>query len=76
MRNDKTTRKGKEMKRNKELMEKLFSGVETDNSVEGKIAGLTEDLLQLEFGNLSEEGKVTLKELHGLVNNVWNNKNN
>ena len=63
------------MKKNKEFMEKLFSGVETDNSVEGKIAGLTEDLLQLEFGNLSEEGKVTLKELHGLVNNMWNNKN-
>ena len=63
------------MKKNKEFMEKLFSGVETDNSIEGKIAGLTEDLLQLEFGNLSEEGKVTLKELHGLVNNVWNNKN-
>ena len=63
------------MKKNKEFMEKLFSGVETDNSIEGKIAGLTEDLLQLEFGNLSEEGKVTLKELHGLVNNMWNNKN-
>jgi len=63
------------MKKNKEFMEKLFSSVETDNSVEGKIAGLTEDLLQLEFGNLSEEGKVTLKELHGLVNNMWNNKN-
>jgi len=63
------------MKKNKEFMEKLFSGVETDSSVEGKIAGLTEDLLQLEFGNLSEEGKVTLKELHGLVNNMWNNKN-
>tara|TARA_R100000808_G_C2042183_1_gene81299 strand:+ start:42 stop:263 length:222 start_codon:yes stop_codon:yes gene_type:complete len=63
------------MKKNKEFMEKLFSGVETDNSIEGKIAGLTEDLLQLEFGNLSEEGKVTLKELHGLVNNMWNNEN-
>ena len=63
------------MKTNKEFMEKLFSGVETDNSIEGKIAGLTEDLLQLEFGNLSEEGKVTLKELHGLVNNMWNNEN-
>jgi len=75
MRNEKNNKKGKEMKRNKEFMEKLFSSVETDNSVEGKIAGLTEDLLQLEFGNLSEEGKVTLKELHGLVNNVWNNKN-
>ena len=74
MRNEKTTKKEK-MKTNKEFMEKLFSGVETDNSIEGKIAGLTEDLLQLEFGNLSEEGKVTLKELHGLVNNVWNNKN-
>ena len=30
------------MKKNKEFMEKLFSGVETDSSVEGKIAGLTE----------------------------------
>ena len=74
MRNEKTTKKEK-MKTNKEFMEKLFSGVETDNSIEGKIAGLTEDLLQLEFGNLSEEGKVTLKELHGLVNNMCNNEN-
>ena len=74
MRNEKTTKKEK-MKTNKEFMEKLFSGVETDNSIEGKIAGLTEDLLQLEFGNLSEECKVTLKELHGLVNNMWNNEN-
>ena len=69
------------MKRSKEFLEKLFSGYEVDDSVEGKMAGLAEDLLQIEFGNLSEEGKVTLKELHcntveqyGLINNMWINK--
>ena len=62
------------MKRSKEFLEKLFSGYEVDDSVEGKMAGLAEDLLQIEFGNLSEEGKVTLKELHGLINNMWVNK--
>ena len=57
-----------------ELLKELFNSVESDDSVEGKMAGLVEDLLQIEFGSLSDEGKVTLRELHSLINEMWKNK--
>ena len=57
-----------------ELLKELFNSVEIDDSVEGKMAGLVEDLLQIEFGSLSDEGKVTLRELHSLINEMWKNK--
>ena len=57
-----------------ELLKELFNSVEIDDSVEGKMAGLVEDLLQIEFGSLSDEGKVTRRELHSLINEMWKNK--